>query len=157
MQAWQSAAVAEATALLRERGLKCTRQRMAVLQVLSSSACHLSVAEVYRRVKAREPRTGLATVYRALELLTDLRLVVRLHLEDGCNRYAIASRRHMHQLVCKDCGLVVEVGDCSLNEMSEKLARRAGFEIEGHWLQFYGRCRTCASTRSSTSQGAARI
>ncbi len=138
-----------ATGMLRARGLKCTPQRLAVLHSLIDSAHHLSVAEVHSRVQATYPGIGLATVYRTLELLADLKLIVRLHLEDGCHRYTTASSGHRHQLVCSGCGLVVEFAECSLASIAEDLASRTSFKIEGHWLQLLGKCQSCQEITSA--------
>ena len=132
--------------LLRHRGLRCTAQRLAVLRVLDETPYHLSAAEVLGAVRQALPQVGLATVYRTLELLADLGLVARVHLEDGCHRYTAASSGHRHQLICSECGLVVEFGECALGGLTETLARRTDFAIEGHWLQLYGRCRDCQGT-----------
>ncbi len=131
------------TGLLRERGLRCTAQRLAVLKALDQTAHHLSAAEVLSTVRQALPKVGLATVYRTLELLADLGLVARVHLEDGCHRYTAASSGHRHQLICRNCGLVIEFGECALGGLAESIAQRTEFAIEGHWLQLYGRCRDC--------------
>ncbi len=129
---------------LREHGLKATPQRLAVLEILTRAGRHLAAADVYEQARRVLPGTGMATVYRTLELLANLGLVVRMHLEDGCHRYAPASAGHRHQLVCRDCGRVVEFEDCALTNIAQRLAQRTNFAIEGHWLQFFGRCGTCA-------------
>ncbi|TAK31213.1 MAG: transcriptional repressor [Chloroflexota bacterium] len=129
--------------LLRQRGLRCTAQRLAVLKVLDETPHHLSAQEVLSAVRQDLPRVGLATIYRTLELLADLGLVARVHLVDGCHRYTAASSGHRHQLICSRCGLVVEFGECALSGLTETIARRTEFAIEGHWLQLYGRCRDC--------------
>jgi len=128
---------------LRQHGLKSTRQRLAVLQILHSSPHHLSAVEVHERVRALQPGVGLATIYRTLERLADLGLSVRVHLDDGCHRYALAGVGHRHQLICSSCGLVLEFGECSLANVAQRLASETNFSIDSHWLQFFGRCREC--------------
>lgn len=133
---------------LRRHGLKSTRQRLAVLHTLHNSPHHLSAVEVQDRVHAFEAGVGLATIYRTLELLADLGLIVRVHFDDGCHRYASASLGHRHQLICSGCGLVVEFGECALASVAQRLASETSFSIDSHWLQFFGRCRECQAANA---------
>ena len=76
--------------LLREKGLKVTRQRLVVLEVLAENPQeHLTTEEIYERVKAENPDIGLATVYRTVQLLLELELIDRINLDDGFARYEI--------------------------------------------------------------------
>ena len=128
---------------LRARGLRATRGRLAVLTVLSAGSQHLKVAEVHRRASAIEPGLGLATVYRTLELLVRLRLVQAVHTEHRHRHYARVTGRHGHHLICSGCGRVVEFSECGLAAVERALARRTRFQIEGHWVEFFGRCPRC--------------
>jgi Fur family ferric uptake transcriptional regulator len=118
---------------LRAAGWRLTPQRQAVLRP----------ADVYTRAQAAGLRLGLTTVYRTLDILVELGLVQRLHLEDGGQCYAASGQGHRHQLVCSGCGRVVEFTDCDLADLHQRLAQRTHFRIEGHWLQFTGLCETC--------------
>ena len=70
--------------ILKEKGLKVTRQRLVVLEVLAGNAEeHLTAEEIYDRVKADNPDIGLATVYRTVQLLLELELIDRISLDDG--------------------------------------------------------------------------
>src|SRR3989337_3726578 len=89
----------EIKGIFRGHKLKCTPQRLAVLDILQKSMKHLSITELYKGVKKILPRTGLATIYRALEALEKLGLVVRVHLEDSCQSYAFAPSGHQHPIV----------------------------------------------------------
>lgn len=136
---------------LQERGLRLTRSRMAVLQVLVGSTEHLKVAEVHRRARQIDGRVGLASVYRTMELLSRLQLVKHVHVDHRHRHYARISERHGHHLVCNGCGLVVEFNDCQLEGMTRALARRTKFRIEGHCMDFFGQCRDC-SRQANTSK-----
>jgi len=134
---------------LETNGLRITRARMAVLQVLAASSEHLKVAEVHRRARKIDPRVGLASVYRTMDLLERLRLVKHVHMEHRHRHYARLTGHHGHHLVCNGCGLVVEFSDCQLEHLTRILARRTQFRIDGHCVEFFGQCRKCR-TRSST-------
>ncbi|GIW48275.1 MAG: transcriptional repressor [Deltaproteobacteria bacterium] len=125
------------------RGFKCTPQRLAVLSVLKNSPKHLSISEIHSRVREFLPKVGLATIYRTLETLEELGLVVKVHLEDGCHSYTVVSREHGHPMVCVGCNRVFEFRECPIDKMSKRLSRKTGFVIETHFLQFLGKCQDC--------------
>lgn len=126
-----------------EKGLKCTPQRQAVLKVLQESKSYLSISTIHRKVKELVPGTGLATVYRSLETLVELNLVVKVHLEDGCHSYAIAPEGHRHPIVCTDCNRVIEYTECPMEDLSKKLTKDTGILIQNHFLQLFGKCKEC--------------
>ncbi|HYL81269.1 MAG TPA: Fur family transcriptional regulator [Candidatus Acidoferrum sp.] len=128
---------------LHDRGLRLTRSRLAVLQVLSASAEHLKVAEVHRRARQIDGRVGLASVYRTMELLAQMGLVKHVHLDHRHRHYASITEDHSHHLVCTSCGLAVEFSDCRLERLTRTIARRTDFKIEGHCMEFFGRCARC--------------
>ncbi len=137
---------------LESNGLKVTRARMAVLQVLDTSPEHLKVAEVHQRARMLDPQVGLASVYRTMDLLEKLHLIKHVHVEHRHRHYARISEHHGHHLVCNGCGLVVEFNDCQLERLTRSLARRTKFRIEGHCVEFFGQCRKCRS-RSRPPRG----
>ena len=105
-------------AILKNRGLKVTTQRVLVLSVLSSCPDkHLSAEEIYELVKIDYPEIGLATVYRTIQLLLELHLIDRINLNDGYVRYEIgnwgANKHHHrhHHLICLKCGKIVSFQD----------------------------------------------
>jgi Fur family transcriptional regulator, ferric uptake regulator len=129
---------------LQGEGYKLTRPRQAVLQVLAASGEHLSPAEVYARGKAIYPRLGLVTVYRTLEILTDLGLIKRVHLDDGCHTYAASALGHNHHMVCTVCGAVVNFeGGEDLSTLVRRLTDHTGYRINDHWLELFGTCPAC--------------
>lgn len=130
-------------AVFHSKKLKCTPQRLAVLRALRESGAYMSINTLDRKVKELLPGTGLATVYRALETLEDLGLVVKVHLEDGCHSYAVAPEGHRHPVVCTVCNKVIEFAECPLDTLSEKLSKDTGVQIDNHFLQLFGKCREC--------------
>ncbi len=135
---------------LRNRGLKLTLARQAVLQVLGAASGHLRVTEVHRRARRISPGIGLASVYRTMELLARLNLVRPVHMEHRHRHYARVAAVHGHHLVCNGCGFVIEFSDCRVDRLTRSLARRTGFRIDDHSIELYGRCPTCRR-RSQTA------
>lgn len=127
--------VESAIGKVRGRGYKATPQRVAVLEALASEQ-HQSLEEI----RGRCPEVGLVTVYRTLDLLSELGLVRRLDLGDG-PRYELAENHH-HHLVCEFCGDISEFEECPLN-LKLLPSVREGFEVRSHSLEVYGRCFGC--------------
>ena len=91
-------------------------------------------------IRSHCPWVGMVTVYRTLDLLSELGLVRRLDLGDG-PRYELAEDHH-HHLICEGCGSVEEFEQCPLDP--ERLPHVSGdFEVRAHSLEVYGRCSSC--------------
>lgn len=133
---------------LNAHGFKDTQQRRAVLSVVLSSGECLNPGEVYTKARATCPRIGLTTVYRTLEILADLGIVRRVHLQQGCRSYALAGVGHLHHVICSNCHGVIEFEGCDLSEVMRSAANQTGFRVEGHWLQLFGTCPACQSSAS---------
>jgi Fur family ferric uptake transcriptional regulator len=128
---------------LATRGYKLTAPRRAVLDVIAGMCESLSPAEIYERARRRYPRLGLVTVYRTLDILVEVGVLRRVHLDDGCHSYAPIQAAHGHHLICSTCNQVVEFDGCDLDALFKSVARKTGFRIEGHWLELFGRCPKC--------------
>lgn len=133
----------EIKSMFHDKGFKCTPQRLAVLKVLQDTSAYLSINTIHLKVKEFLPDTGLATVYRSLETLVDLNLVVKVHLEDGCHSYVIAPEGHRHPIVCTDCNKVIEFAECPLDDLSKQISEDTGVQIKTHFLQLFGKCKEC--------------
>ena len=127
--------------LLAAKGHRLTPSRHAVVEAALRRDDLFSVADVQRLV----PRIGRATVFRTVKLLVDLDLLCRIRLEDGTLRYRlrVAPEQHHHHLVCTGCGNVEDVPECDLDAVSEVLAGRTKYEIQGHRLEMFGLCPEC--------------
>lgn len=129
---------------LRRHGYRLTEPRQAVARVLSEAQDWLRPETILQRARRFCPSLGLVTVYRTLELLEHLGYVRRVHQEDGCHGFARTEGRHGHYLVCRECQQVIEFADCRLEPMVRQVARRTGFQVEGHVLELVGLCPQCA-------------
>jgi len=135
---------------LRRRGYKLTPQRRAVLRTIAASQDHLTPAEIHEKVRESCPGVGLVTVYRTLDILDELGLICQVHSVGGCRSYLMRRpSEHHHHLVCVECGRVDDFSNCDLSELSNRLSRETGFEIEGHILEFSGHCAECRRNASA--------
>ena len=130
--------------IMKQRGYKITPQRRAVLNVIALSHDHLTPAAIYEKVHREQSSIGLVTVYRTLDMLAELGLICEVHSGGNCRSYLIRRPTgHHHHLICSDCGAVVDFTDCDLGELEQRLSRETSFEIDGHLLEFTGRCQGC--------------
>lgn len=126
---------------LEDRGSRLTASRLAILAAVLAQRGHFSVEDVLRRC----PGIGRATAFRTMRLLAEIEVVCRVLLEDGSLHYRLSRRGHHHHLVCMACGRVEDLDTCMVNDLLEGLSRSSDYEIDGHWLEFYGRCGSCRS------------
>ncbi len=127
---------------LRHAGYKITPPRVAVLQVIEQEGGHLDPAQILLRAQEIHPAIGRATVYRTLELLTQLNIVRPIYVGEHGPTYIRAEGGH-HHLVCSTCGIVIDFDQCVAGEMTRELTDRFGFQIQSHLLEFYGLCAKC--------------
>jgi Fur family ferric uptake transcriptional regulator len=128
---------------LSQRGYKLTRQRRAVVDVVVQGHARLSAADVYAKAQQSCADLGLTTVYRTLDILAELGVIRRVHLDDGCEGFAPAAAEHGHHLICSMCQTTIEFDDCDMSALLKRVAQRTGFKIEQHWLELVGQCPQC--------------
>ncbi len=133
--------------ILRNNGYKLTNQRRVVLEVLyNRKGQHLTAEDIHNIIKKTNPEIGLATIYRSLQLLTDLSLLDTLNLGDGIVRYEVHSEDEVHRhhhLICDACGSIAEVGYDMMDGIEEKILDDYGFEVKNHIAKFFGLCKNC--------------
>ncbi|MEX0800530.1 MAG: Fur family transcriptional regulator [Dehalococcoidia bacterium] len=122
-------------------GHRVTPSRVAVIAAVLGQTGHFSVDDLGRQARG----VGRATVFRTVRLLTELDIVCRVLLEDGSLRYRVSRHGHHHHLVCVACGRVQDLDECAVGDLVRELAANTEYTIEGHWLEFYGRCAECRS------------
>ncbi|MGD9317808.1 MAG: Fur family transcriptional regulator [Anaerolineae bacterium] len=128
---------------LSRAGYRITQPRRAVIRALLEDGRYSSPAEVHERAVRHYPAVGLVTVYRTLDLLSELGFARRIHTEDGCHGYAAANHGHRHHMVCRRCGAAVEFEGCDLSPFMTRLSQETGYAIEDHLLELVGVCATC--------------
>ena len=144
MKDFESTQESYAREVLREKGLKSTAQRLAVVHVLHTSGKSLSVGEIHDGVKGILGTTGLATIYRTLEMFEELGIVKRLHFPDGSRGYAFSQGEHVHHMVCVDCKGVFDFPECPVENFDYASVEKQGFRVKDHFVQLFGQCVKCA-------------
>ncbi|MFH1856076.1 MAG: transcriptional repressor, partial [Candidatus Omnitrophota bacterium] len=138
-------------------GYRLTIGREAILDVLSKSREHLSAEDIYLKVHSKYPNIGLTTIYRTLDVLSNVGMVYKLDFGEGRARYELAEgpegTHHHHHLVCTECNRVIDYTDFIndeielLNQTQKSLEEKYKFKITGHVIQFYGLCEKCVKEK----------
>ena len=128
---------------LKRSGYKLTPQRHAILKVIAQSHSHLTPAAIHKMVRQEHPGIGLVTIYRTLEVLSQLGLICRVYTQGEQSYLLRRPLEHHHHLVCSSCGKVIDFTHCNLSELERKLSEETGFKVEGHLLEVMGLCKKC--------------
>lgn len=129
---------------ITQHNLKITKQRRAVLEAFLGSEEHVSAEELYKIVSEKEPKIGLATVYRTLALLTVSGLAAELDFGDGQKRYEHSfEHEHHDHMICTQCGKIIEFHHPLIEKLQEDVAQEHGFEMATHKLDMFGICKNC--------------
>ncbi|MGN6611316.1 MAG: Fur family transcriptional regulator [Angustibacter sp.] len=140
--------IAHATALLRARGDRMTAPRRAVLAALSRHSDHLTADQVVSAVAEADPSVHRASVYRALETLSQLGVVQHVHVGHGTTTYHLADGElHLHAQ-CEHCGAVVDLPGSLLDGVVDEVERRHGFALDPTHVALSGLCAACRARRS---------
>lgn len=131
---------------LRQRGLKMTRPREAVLRAFLDAEGHVTTDKLIAAARRIDPRIGQATVFRTVKLLAEAGLARGACSDDGPRQYEHAYRHSHHDhLVCVECGAIVEFADTVIEKAQEAIYSKYGYQSTGHRLELRGRCPSCAA------------
>ena len=130
---------------LARAGFRRGGARTAVVELLGEQHCCLSVQEIHDGMRRAGRPVGIASVYRVIELLTELGLLQRVDVGDQAARYepAFPGGDHHHHVVCGDCGRVEPWKDDGLERAVDRVAGRVGYRIAGHDVVLRGVCADC--------------
>jgi Fur family ferric uptake transcriptional regulator len=129
---------------LRRAGHRSGGARTAVLDLIARQDCCLTAQEIFDALRADGRDAGIASVYRALELLTRMGLVRRVEVADAAGyEPALPSGEHHHHIVCERCGKVSPFADDALERAIDRLAGRLDYDVGGHDVVLRGACEDC--------------
>jgi Fur family ferric uptake transcriptional regulator len=136
--------MSELTERLRGKARRITGPRHAILDLLRVRKHPLTIKEIHELLP--EGNCDLATVYRSIHMLKELKLVQRFDFGDGVARFEMMAgddHGHHHHLVCTVCSRVVEIEECFPVNLEESIASSNGFRAVTHKLEFFGTCPEC--------------
>jgi Fur family ferric uptake transcriptional regulator len=130
---------------LHRGGYRAGGARAEVLGLLARQDCCLTAQQIHDALRAAGRAVGLASVYRALDVLASLKLVHRIDVDGiACYEPADPSGAHHHHAICERCGKMDVFADPELERMIDDVAARLGYAVDEHDLVLRGACPACA-------------
>ncbi|SVD86416.1 uncharacterized protein METZ01_LOCUS439270 [marine metagenome] len=123
---------------LRKEGLRFTRQRQAVWNEIQKSHEHRDAEEIYISIRNSGSKVSRATVYRTIEVLVNNRLLRKMDMGDGRNRFEprLDDKHHDH-IICLETGDIIEFYSDELEKLQETIAKDHGYELVRHVHQLF--------------------
>jgi Fur family ferric uptake transcriptional regulator len=127
--------------MLRKAGVRITRPRRVIVDILAGTDAHPDALEIFRRASEIDPGISLSTVYRTTKLLEGLGAIHRHAFEGGPSRFEQAQGEHHDHLIDLDTGAVIEFKSDRIEQLQNEIAEALGYDIVHHRLELYGRKR----------------
>lgn len=124
-------------------GYRLTEPRRAVAQLVADQTGHFSAADLVSQVRARRLGIGRATIFRTLDVMSELGVVERIDLPNGEHAYVGCEPAHHHHVICARCARTTKVEDCGMSAVAREVSRRTGYRIDEHRLELFGLCPAC--------------
>ncbi len=135
---------------LKKAGYKLTQARMTVLEILEAEHGHITSSDVLQKVEEVNPSIGRASVFRTLDLFTNLGIIRPTYIDTSLTpTYVMMHEGHHHHVICTNCNRVIEFDNCGLEMLTQTLEEKLNIKISGHLLEFYGLCQNCLTTEAS--------
>ncbi len=131
---------------LAHSGRRVTGPRQALVELIGEQRGHFTAADLLADARREHIRVGRATVFRTLDLLTEIEALERLDLPSGEHAYVGCEPIHHHHVVCSGCGRTSEIDDTGLRGVVRDVARQTGFRVDEHRLELFGLCRACQAS-----------
>jgi Fur family ferric uptake transcriptional regulator len=139
---------------LDQEGYRLTGPRRVVLEEVLSRGAPFTSNELWEAIQEKAPSIGRATVFRTLDLLTQVGVVQRIHRDADtgrCHAYLACDEHHHHHLICNNCGSVTDFSeDRALEPLVREIEKSTHFHVEGHRLELTGLCPACQQSGSRT-------
>jgi Fur family ferric uptake transcriptional regulator len=131
--------------LLRQHGMRITKNRTHILDALLQAEKPLSLDEIQIRAALKGSAPDYATVFRVMTLLESLQIAQKVHLNRSCSYYELLDpQQHYDHIICTECGNVtVMVDSCPVEKVERQIEKRYGYSEIRHSLEFFGKCRKC--------------
>lgn len=134
---------------LKQAGHRLTQARLTILAILEAERGHTTSADILAKVKQVNPAIGRASIFRTLDLFTQLGIVRPTYIDTSLTpTYVLMHGGHHHHVICTHCRRFIEFEDCGLETLTQSLERRLNIKISGHLLEFYGVCQPCLKQRN---------
>ena len=131
--------------IIKNKGLKYTKQREVIFKTILNSQKHLNADELSEIISKQHPelKIGIATIYRALSLLEKVNLISSIALNDDGKKFEANLKQHHDHIVCMKCNDIVEFVSTEIETAQKKIAEENGFKLLEHTMYLYGVCKDC--------------
>jgi Fur family ferric uptake transcriptional regulator len=130
--------------LLKSSGLKNTKRRNSILEVLAKTSQPITVDQIFLELQKNDVSINLSTVYRILETLFSKGLILKTNIiGENKSLFELNQMEHKHHFICLGCKQMLSVDDCPFEQYGELLQAKMGFNVTGHKLEIYGYCQNC--------------
>ena len=127
---------------LKKCGLKITHQRLLVAEKIFRINSHFTVDSLAEALQDRKGEISRATIYRIVSLMVEAGQLTEHNFSHQVKYYEhIPAQEHHDHIVCADCGRIDEFMDEKIEQMQLDIAKRLGYELDGHALNLYGKCK----------------
>ncbi|MDN2581364.1 Fur family transcriptional regulator [Aquibium sp. ELW1220] len=126
---------------LRRAGVRITRPRRIILEIISGTEDHPDAYEIFRRATVVDASISLSTVYRTMKLLEEHGAIQRHAFAGGPSRFEHVGEEHHDHLIDVETGDVIEFRSDKIEKLQDEIARELGYDILHHRLELYGRKR----------------
>ncbi|WP_455466297.1 Fur family transcriptional regulator [Bartonella sp. B39] len=124
---------------LRTAGLRVTRQRRIILDILTDTNDHPNAFEIFQRAHKIDSSISLSTVYRTMKTLEGNGTIHRHTFGGGPSRFEQADGQHHDHLIDVETGQVIEFQSDIIEKLQEEIAKSLGYDIIHHRLELYGK------------------
>lgn len=130
--------------ILKEKGVRITRQRLAILEIFREEQKPLSAQIIYNKLKEDDDKLQLSTVYRNLNTFVVNNMIRKMEfdLENKESYFELQNGEHHHHLVCIECGEIIPLC-CPLKKYEQEIGEKTGYEIKEHRIKLFGICPNC--------------
>ncbi|MEZ0323221.1 MAG: Fur family transcriptional regulator [Hydrogenothermaceae bacterium] len=139
--------------LLKERGLKLTKQRIEILNEILKKRGHFEIEDIVLLLRKKKLKASRATVYRTLNILKDIGLLNEVIKFSNKTYYEVGTKKHHDHLICLNCGKFIEFHSDEIEKIQEKVCSEFNFKPVYHRLEIYGICEDCSKKESNSKSG----
>jgi len=131
--------------IIKDRGLKYTKQREVIFETILNSDEHLNADDLNTIISKEHPdlKIGIATIYRALSFLEEVNLISSIALSDDGKKFEANLKDHHDHIICVKCNNIIEFVSDEIEEAQKKIAKENGFKLLDHTMYLYGICKDC--------------
>lgn len=132
----------EALKYLKEKKIRITPQRIAIIEFLATTNEHPTAEDIYRAIEKDFPGMSVATIYNNLRLFTEIGMIKEMSYGDASSHFDFHTEPHYHA-ICRKCGKIVDFYYPGLEDVEMAASVLTGFKVDGHRLEVYGLCPDC--------------